>query len=110
MHELFYVYIATNKNNSVLYTGVTNDLLRRMHEHKKGLIKGFTKRYRVNKLVFYETFNNPRDAIGAEKKIKGWLRKKKINLIKSKNPEFKDLIEEIDEFERDPSPPVGGSG
>jgi len=95
MSELFYVYIATNKRNTVLYTGVTNNLLRRMQEHKNKLISGFTKKYNVNKLVFYGVFNNPTDAIGAEKKIKGWLRKKKVDLIRSKNSEFKDLMEEL---------------
>lgn len=88
----YYVYIATNKNNNVLYTGITNDLNKRMYEHKNKLMKGFTEKYNVYKLVFYEEFNSPYEAIGAEKKIKGWLRKKKIDLIKNKNPEFKDLI------------------
>lgn len=89
----YYVYIATNFKDSVLYTGVTNDLNRRMYEHKNGSVEGFTKKYKINKLVFYEIFNNPEDAIRAEKKIKGWIRKKKEDLIKSKNPEFKDLLD-----------------
>ncbi|MDD2753675.1 MAG: GIY-YIG nuclease family protein [Candidatus Portnoybacteria bacterium] len=89
----YYIYIATNYTNSVLYTGITNNLYRRMYEHKNGLTPGFTKKYKVNKLVFYEVFNNPEDAICAEKKIKGWIRNKKIELIKIKNPEFKDLLD-----------------
>lgn len=64
-----------------------------MFEHKNKIVKGFTEKYNVDKLVFYDTFDNPQEAIEAEKKIKGWLRIKKINLIKSKNPEFKDLTE-----------------
>jgi len=91
MKKQYYVYIATNKSNT-LYTGVTNDLHRRMYEHKNKLVKGFTSKYNINKLVFYEIFNNADDAIGAEKKIKGWDRKKKIELIKTKNPKFEKLI------------------
>jgi len=87
----YYVYILTNKSNKVLYTGVTNNILRRIYEHKAGFIKGFTKKYRVKKLVYFESFTNPNDAIAAEKKIKGWLRSKKIVLIESMNPNWKDL-------------------
>ncbi len=88
----YYTYIATNYTNSVLYTGITNNLHRRIYEHKESLVEGFTKKYKLNKLVFCEVFNNPEDAIRAEKKIKGWTRKKKVDLIKSKNPEFRDLL------------------
>lgn len=95
MEKYFYVYIATNKYNTVLYTGVTNNLKRRISEHKNKLIEGFTKKYNVNKLVFYNIFNNPKEAISAEKKIKGWIRNKKLDLIKSVNPGFKDLSEEL---------------
>ncbi|MBU2037065.1 GIY-YIG nuclease family protein [Patescibacteria group bacterium] len=91
MSKQYFTYIATNFKNTVLYTGVTNSLNRRMYEHKNGLVEGFTKKYKINKLVFYEIFSNPADAIRAEKKIKGWTRQKKIDLIKSKNPDFKDL-------------------
>jgi len=87
----YWVYIMTNTNNNVLYTGVTNNLERRVWEHKRKLIDGFMKRYNLIKLVFYERFSCPEDAIAAEKKIKGWLRRKKINLIESANPEWKDL-------------------
>lgn len=89
----YYVYIATNKRNTVLYIGVTSNLYGRMWQHKNKIVKGFTSKYNVDKLVFYETFSNPTDAIAAEKKIKGWIRKKKINLIKKDNPDFNDLID-----------------
>lgn len=94
----YYIYILTNKTNKVLYTGVTNNLLRRVFEHKQGLIEGFTKKYKVKKLVFSEAFTNPNDAITVEKKIKGWVRKKKIELIESQNPSWKDLSLELKEF------------
>ena len=74
---------------------MTNNLKRRVYEHKNKLVGGFTKKYNINKLIFYEIFNFPTEAIIAEKKIKGWTREKKINLIKSKNPEYKDLSLEI---------------
>jgi len=77
--QQYFVYIMTKWNNKVLYTGVTNNLSRRVYEHKHKLIKGFTKKYNINKLVFFEDFSNVNDAIAAEKKIKGWLRMKKIN-------------------------------
>ena len=88
----YFVYIATNKTNRVLYTGVTNNIVRRMSEHKEGFIEGFTKKYRVKKLVFVQEFKSIQDAIVSEKKIKGWLRKKKIELIKGLNPTFEDLL------------------
>jgi len=95
MQKQFYTYIATNKANSVLYTGITNNIARRMYEHKNKLIAGFTAKYNVNKLVFLESFSNPQEAIAAEKMIKGWLRKKKIALIEKGNPQWKDLSEEF---------------
>lgn len=85
----------TNWNNKVLYTGITSDLYRRTYEHKNKLIDGFTKKYNVTKLVFFEEFSQVDDAIINEKKIKGWIRKKKIELIKSKNPDFEDLYDKI---------------
>ncbi|MEK7104024.1 MAG: GIY-YIG nuclease family protein [Patescibacteria group bacterium] len=88
----YHAYIATNKNNTVLYTGITNDLERRMFEHRDKLIPGFTSKYNVNKLIWYEDFSSPEEAIIAEKKIKGWTRVKKLNLIKSINPNFNDLL------------------
>jgi putative endonuclease len=81
----------TNKGNRVLYTGVTNDLQRRVYEHKNKLVKGFTKKYNMIKLVFYEVCNDIKSAIIREKQIKGWLRAKKIALIESMNPEWRDL-------------------
>ena len=86
------VYIMTNINNSVLYTGVTNNLVKRVAEHKsKKYKKSFTYRYNANKLVYYEIFNNVKDAIAREKQIKAGSRTKKINLINSNNSEWDDL-------------------
>ena len=93
MAKQYYVYIATNKSNAVLYTGITNDLTRRSYQHRNKLMLGFTAKYNVNKIVYYETFPNPEEAIAAEKKIKGWKRVKKIALIENKNQEWKDLVE-----------------
>ena len=87
----YYVYILTNRNNKVIYTGITNNLQRRIYEHKQKLIDGFSKKYNLNKLVYFQEFSNVSDAISAEKKIKGWLRIKKIRLIESINPEWEDL-------------------
>jgi len=86
----YYVYIMTNKSRT-LYTGVTNDLRRRVFEHKHHLVDGFTKKYNITKLVYYEETNDIREAITREKQIKGWLRKKKIALIESINAGWKDL-------------------
>jgi putative endonuclease len=83
----------TNKSRT-LYTGVTNDLMRRVYEHKNKLVKGFTPRYNIQYLVYYESTSNIYSAIAREKQIKGWLRKKKIALIDSMNPEWKDLSED----------------
>lgn len=94
MNNRYYVYIMTNKNNTVLYTGVTNNLERRVYERKNKLIEGVTKKYNVNKLVYYEITNDIKSAIGREKQIKGWLRIKKIKLIEKGNPEWKNLSEE----------------
>jgi putative endonuclease len=92
----YYVYIMTNKHNKVLYTGFTNNLARRVFEHREKLIEGFTSRYNINKLVYYETFDNPSDAIAREKQIKGGSRQKKTGLINSVNPEWKDLYNDGD--------------
>jgi len=86
----YYVYIMTNKSRT-LYTGVTNNLERRVLEHKSKSIPGFTCRYNITRLVWYEKFGDIRDAIETEKRIKGWVRAKKIALIESGNPEWKDL-------------------
>ena len=91
----FYVYIMTNKSKT-LYTGVTNNLQRRVYEHKQKLIPGFTAKYNITMLVYYEIYNDINMAIFREKQIKGWLRKKKIDLIESTNPNWRDLSEEWD--------------
>ena len=91
----YYVYILTNKSNKVLYTGMTNNLIRRTYEHKNNLVEGFTKKYNVNKLVYYDITNDVNAAITREKQIKGWIRQKKIDLITEFNPEWKDLYYEI---------------
>ena len=91
----YYVYLLTNKSNSVIYCGVTNDLVRRVYEHKNKLVEGFTKKYNVNKLVYYEIFKNIEGAILREKQIKGWVREKKNALVLSMNPNWNDLYESI---------------
>lgn len=91
----YYVYILTTWNNKVMYIGVTNNLERRLYEHKNKLIDGFTKTYNVNKLVYYEITNDINAALRREKEIKKWRREKKNNLVESLNPEWKDLGEEF---------------
>ncbi|HBA39909.1 MAG TPA: endonuclease [Deltaproteobacteria bacterium] len=86
----YYVYIMTNKSRT-LYTGVTNDLERRVYEHKQKLVPGFTAKYNITRLVYFEVTQDVQAAITREKQIKGWLRSKKIALIESVNPEWKDL-------------------
>ena len=92
--HIYYIYIVSNKNNNVLYTGVTNDLVRRCYEHKIKLYKGFTEKYNVDKLVYYELFNQIEMAIAREKQIKGYSRKKKDLLIDKVNPERNELYHE----------------
>jgi putative endonuclease len=89
------IYIMTNKNNGVLYTGVTSNLFKRVAEYKDKVIPGFTNSYNVTKLVDYEEYGTMEEAIAREKQIKGGSSQKKIDLIKSKNPEWKDLYEEF---------------
>ena len=93
MSKEYYVYIMTNMSRT-LYTGVTGDLVRRLYEHKKKLFPGFTKRYNIQYLVYYESTSSIYAALEREKQIKGWLRSKKIALIESMNREWKDLSEE----------------
>ncbi len=93
-HE-YCVYIMTNKHNTTLYTGVTNDLKRRVYEHKNHLVKGFTDRYNLEKLVYFEITNEVSSAILREKQIKNGSRRRKIGLIESVNPEWKDLAEDL---------------
>ena len=88
----YYVYILTNKSNRVLYIGVTNNISRRINEHKEGAIDGFTSRYKVTKLVYLEHFNNPEIAISREKELKKLSRIKKEALINEKNPSWDDLV------------------
>ena len=88
---MYYVYILTNKSNEVLYIGVTNNLPRRLFEHKNEQIEGFTKKYHIHKLVFFEEFSDINDAIACEKQLKRWTRAKKNALIESKNPDWRDL-------------------
>jgi putative endonuclease len=92
----YYVFMMTNQGNTVIYTGITNDLARRFKEHRDKINPdGFTAKYNVNKLVYYEVFDNPNDMINREKQIKAGSRSNKIKLIKSINPEFKDLNESL---------------
>ena len=90
-----YVYILTNKSNKVLYIGVTNNLSRRVYEHKNKLVEGFTKKYKLTKLVYYEIGDSIEDAIRREKQFKNWHRDWKMNLISQFNPEWKDLSEQF---------------
>ena len=85
----------TNRNNNVIYTGVTSDLRKRIYEHREKLTEGFTRKYNINKLVYYEIFENIEDAIIREKQIKSGSRQKKIDLIRSMNPEFADLYDRL---------------
>lgn len=93
--KYYYVYINTNRWNSVLYTGVTNNLLNRNYQHKSKDKKSFTAKYKADKLVYYELFNNINDAISREKQIKSGSRKKKIELIKTINQKWRDLSEDL---------------
>jgi putative endonuclease len=95
MKRQYYIYIVTNKSNSVLYTGVNNDLKRRVYEHKQKLVEGFTKQYNITKLVYYEIFEDAANAILREKQIKGGSRKKKVELVNGTNPEWRDLYDEL---------------
>ena len=88
----YFVYILTNRSNKVLYTGVTNDLKRRVYEHKSKFVSGFTSRYKVDKLVYFEHYRDIEEAISREKQIKGGSRQGKIDLIEKSNPEWIDLF------------------
>ncbi len=95
MDKQYYIYIMTNKTNRVLYTGVTNDLKRRVYEHKSKLVEGFTKKYNIGRLVYYEVCEDIESAILREKQIKGGSRQKKIQLVDSMNEEWCDLYEKL---------------
>jgi len=100
----YFVYLLTNKNHKVIYVGVTNNLERRVHEHKTKMVPGYTEKYNVNKLVYYEETNDVLGALAREKEIKKWRREKKNNLEVAVNPEWKDLSDgwfEIPHFVRD---------
>ncbi|MCK9443777.1 MAG: GIY-YIG nuclease family protein [Tissierellaceae bacterium] len=88
---MYYVYMMANWNNKVLYTGITNNLERRVYEHKNKLVKGFTAKYNINKLVYFDFTDDAIVAISREKQIKGWSRQKKNELVENDNPEWKDL-------------------
>ena len=88
---MYYVYILTNQNNAVMYIGVTNDLQRRLCEHKNGLPEGFTQKYHVYKLVYFEKYSDVDDAITREKQLKKWKREKKNRLVETINPNWHDL-------------------
>jgi putative endonuclease len=90
----FYVYIITNKKNGTLYIGMTNNIERRMYEHKKSLIEGFSKRYGLTKLVYCEFYKYVNDAIKREKQLKNWRRQWKIDLIETDNPIWEDLAKD----------------
>ena len=92
---MYYIYIITNKNHSVLYIGVTGNLEGRIGEHREQVMESFTKRYQVGKLLWYEDYPDPMSAILREKQLKGWRREKKIALINKMNPRWVDLYEEL---------------
>jgi putative endonuclease len=95
MTEQYFVYILTNKNNTVLYVGITSDLLGRVFQHKEQAIKGFTSRYNVDKLVYYEIYEDVYEAISREKQLKAGSRQKKIDLINSFNKQWEDLYNKL---------------
>jgi putative endonuclease len=90
MEKLYHVYILASRSRT-LYTGVTNDLMRRTFEHRQGLVPGFTSRYRIHRLVYFETFRDARAAIAREKQIKAWNRAKRVALVEAKNPTWEDF-------------------
>ncbi len=96
---MYYVYMLANWNNKVLYVGVTNNLERRLYEHKNGLVDGFTKKYHVSRLVYFDSTADIKSAIEQEKRIKGWTRIKKNALVESVNPEWKDLWNEMERLD-----------
>jgi putative endonuclease len=95
MEKHFYVYILASGRHGTIYVGITNDLIRRVHEHKEGLVPGFTKDYGVDKLVYYEVFDDPEAAIVREKRLKRWKRDWKVELIERDNPNWDDLYSEL---------------
>ena len=90
----YYTYIMMNKWNTVSYVGMTGELLGRVWQYQQKVNEGFTKKYNINKLVYYETFDNPNNAIAREKQLKRWSKKKKVGLVKKENPELRDLLKD----------------
>lgn len=95
MHKEFYIYILASKRNGTLYIGVTSNLVKRIWEHKEGFVDGFTKKYKIKHLVYYERHTNVESAIRREKRLKEWKRQWKLNLIEKFNPHWNDLYESI---------------
>ena len=95
MKKAYYVYILASKRNGTLYIGVTNDLVRRVYEHKNDLVDGFAKKYAVHRLVYYERYEDVEETILREKRLKKWRRQWKVDLIEEENPEWKDLYEDL---------------
>jgi putative endonuclease len=95
MTKHYYVYILANKRNGTLYIGVTNNLIKRVYEHKNNLVTGFTEKYKVHMLVFYEQYDDVKDAILREKRLKKWNRQWKIDHIEKMNPNWKDLYDDL---------------
>lgn len=95
MEKHWCIYLLTNNTNSVLYAGATGNLQKRVWEHKSKVVEGFTQKYHLHKLIYYEIFDTPDEAISREKQIKGWTRKKKEKLIDDFNPKWKDLYENV---------------
>ena len=93
MEKQFHIYILASKRNGTLYVGMTSDLIKRVWEHKNHLVDGFTKKYEVNKLVYFEEHDHPRQAIAREKQLKKWNRAWKIRLIEKSNPDWLDLYD-----------------
>ncbi len=93
--NIYYVYILASRKNGTLYTGVTNNLMRRVFEHKKGFIKGFTQKYNVHRLVYFEETSDIQSALKREKQLKKWRRQWKIDLIEKDNPNWDDLYENV---------------
>jgi putative endonuclease len=95
MNRYYFIYLLTNKHNTTVYVGVTNDLKKRVWQHKEKLVDGFTKRFNLNKLVYYEVFENPEAAITREKQIKSWNRTAKLKLIRTMNKAWVDLYTKL---------------
>lgn len=95
MEKYYYIYILASKRNGALYIGITSGLIKRIWEHKNKLVDGFTRKYNINKLIYYEQYSDPENAIKREKRLKKYNRKWKLNLIEKVNPNWKDLYEEI---------------